>query len=178
MKITSVEPVSIDRFLFVQVHTDAGISGLGESGAWGHLEASEAALKKFGRYLEGENPFRIEHHWNVMYRSGHFRGAAIMSAISAIDIALWDIKGKALGVPVYELLGGKTRDCARVYNDWAAEFAASHTLLHCFDAGRQAADDYLRAATSVLTALQFCPVFNGSRQHETGQSEGCVVFPY
>jgi galactonate dehydratase len=115
MKITSVEPVSIDRFLFVQVHTDAGISGLGESGAWGHLEASEAALKKFGRYLEGENPFRIEHHWNVMYRSGHFRGAAIMSAISAIDIALWDIKGKALGVPVYELLGGKTRDCARVY---------------------------------------------------------------
>jgi len=115
VKITEVEPLPIDRFLFVQVHTDAGISGLGESGAWGHTEASEAALRKFGRYLVGQDPFRIEHHWNVMYRSGHFRGAAIMGAISAIDIALWDIKGKALGRPVYELLGGKTRDKARVY---------------------------------------------------------------
>jgi galactonate dehydratase len=115
MKIVAVEPLRIDRYLFVQVHTDDGIVGLGESGTWGHLEASEAALAKFGNYLVGQNPFRIEHHWNVMYRSGHFRGAAIMGAISAIDIALWDIKGKALGVPVYELLGGKTRDRARVY---------------------------------------------------------------
>jgi galactonate dehydratase len=72
-------------------------------------------LRKFGDYLVGQDPFRIEHHWNVMYRSGHFRGAAIMGAISAIDIALWDIKGKAFGVPVYELIGGKTRDKARVY---------------------------------------------------------------
>ena len=115
LKITRVEPLAIDRYLFVQIHTDAGITGLGESGAWGHLEASEAALRKFGVYLEGQDPFRIEHHWNVMYRTGHFRGAAIMGAISAIDIALWDIKGKALGLPVYELLGGKVRHKARVY---------------------------------------------------------------
>lgn len=115
MKITAVEPMRIGRYLLVQIHTDAGISGIGESGAWGHLEASQAALEKFGRYLVGQDPSRIEHHWQVMYRSGHFRGAAIMGAISAIDIALWDIKGKALGVPVYELLGGKTRHKARVY---------------------------------------------------------------
>jgi galactonate dehydratase len=115
MKITAVEPMLIDRYLYVQVHTDAGVVGLGESGTHGHLEASAAALRKFGDYLEGKDPFRIEHHWNVMYRSGHFRGAAIMGAISAIDIALWDIKGKAFGVPVYELIGGKTRDKARVY---------------------------------------------------------------
>jgi galactonate dehydratase len=115
MKITAVEPMLIDRYLYVQVHTDAGFVGLGESGTWGHLEASAAALRKFGDYLVGQDPFRIEHHWNVMYRSGHFRGAAIMGAISAIDIALWDIKGKAFGVPVYELIGGKTRDKARVY---------------------------------------------------------------
>ncbi len=115
MKIVAVEPLRIDRFLYVQVRSDDGIVGLGESGTWGHLEASEAALHKFGEYLVGEDPSRIEHHWNVMYRSGHFRGAAIMGAISAIDIALWDIKGKALGVPVYELLGGKTREKARVY---------------------------------------------------------------
>src|SRR5919206_98161 len=115
MKIVSVEPLLIDRYLFVQIRTDAGFVGVGESGTWGHLEASAAAIAKFGDYLVGQDPSRIEHHWNVMYRSGHFRGSAIMGAISAIDIALWDIKGKSFGVPVYELLGGKTRDKARVY---------------------------------------------------------------
>lgn len=115
MKITAVETRPIDRYLFIQVHTDAGITGIGESGAWGHLEASEAAIKKFGRYLVGKDPLRIEHHWQSMYRSSHFRGAAIMGGISAIDIALWDIAGKYFGVPVYQLLGGKVRDKARVY---------------------------------------------------------------
>ncbi|MBM3956943.1 MAG: galactokinase, partial [Gemmatimonadetes bacterium] len=115
MKITGVETLFLDRYLFVQVHTDAGIAGLGESGAWGFLEASEAALRKFGRYLVGQDPLRIEHHWQYMYRFSHFRGAAIMGAISAIDIALWDIAGKHFGVPVYQLLGGQVRDRARVY---------------------------------------------------------------
>jgi galactonate dehydratase len=99
----------------VQVHTDAGIVGLGESGTWGYLEASEKVVEKFAHYLVGEDPLRIEHHWQYMYRSSHFRGAAIMGALSAIDIALWDIAGKHFGVPVYQLLGGKTRDKARVY---------------------------------------------------------------
>ena len=115
MKITAVEPILIDRYLFVQVHTDAGITGLGESGAWGYLEASEAVVEKWANYLVGEDPLRIEHHWQYLYRSSHFRGAAIMGALSAIDIALWDIAGKHFGVPVYQLLGGKTRDKARVY---------------------------------------------------------------
>jgi galactonate dehydratase len=101
VKIVSVEPLMLDRYLFVEIRTDAGFVGLGESGTWGHLEASAAAISKFGDYLVGQDPSRIEHHWNVMYRSGHFRGAAIMGAISAIDIALWDIKGKSFGVPVY-----------------------------------------------------------------------------
>ena len=115
MKITAVEALLIDRYLFAKVHTDEGITGLGESGAWGHLEASEAAIKKFGRYLVGQDPLRIEHHSQYMYRFSHFRGAAIMGAISALDIALWDIAGKHFGVPVYQLMGGKTRDKARVY---------------------------------------------------------------
>ena len=115
MKITKVEPLSVDRFLFVKVHTDAGITGIGESGAWGFLEASKAAIEKFGRYLVGEDPMRIEHHWQYMYRFAHFRGAAIMGAISALDIALWDIAGKHFGVPAYQLMGGKVRDKARVY---------------------------------------------------------------
>jgi len=99
----------------VQVHTNAGITGLGESGAWGFLEASAAAVQTFRRYLIGQDPLRIEHHWNYLYRWAHFRGAAIMGALSAIDLALWDIAGKHLGVPCYQLLGGPTREKARVY---------------------------------------------------------------
>ena len=115
MKITRVEPLTVDRFLFVKIHTDAGITGIGESGAWGFLEASKAAIQKFGRYLVGEDPLRIEHHWQYMYRFAHFRGAAIMGAISAIDIALWDIAGKHFDAPAYQLLGGAVRNKARVY---------------------------------------------------------------
>jgi galactonate dehydratase len=115
MKITKVTPLMLDRYLLVQVETDAGITGLGESGAWGFLEASYSAIEKFGRYLVGEDPLRIEHHWQYMYRFSHFRGAAIMGALSAIDIALWDIMGKHFDTPVHQLLGGKVRDKARVY---------------------------------------------------------------
>ena len=115
MKITNVEPLMIDRYLFVRITADSGLVGIGESGSWGHLEASAAAIGKFGKYLIGKDPLRIEHHWQYMYRFSHFRGAAIMGALSAIDIALWDIMGKFFGVPVHQLLGGKTRDRARVY---------------------------------------------------------------
>ena len=115
LKITDIKVLPIDNYLFVQVHTDAGITGLGESGAWGYLEASGTVIETFKSYLIGQDPLRIEHHWQYMYRSSHFTGAVIMGAISAIDIALWDIAGKYFGVPCYELLGGKTRDKARVY---------------------------------------------------------------
>jgi galactonate dehydratase len=115
MRITSVEPIFIDRYLFVRVTTDTGIIGLGESGAWGYLEPSAAAVEKFADYLVGRDPLRIEHHWQYLYRWSHFRGAALMGALSAIDIALWDIAGKHFGVPAYQLLGGKVRDKARVY---------------------------------------------------------------
>jgi galactonate dehydratase len=115
MQITQVETIPVDRYLFVQVHTDEGIVGLGEVGTWGYLEAAEAVIEKWATYLVGQDPLRIEHHWQYLYRSMHFRGAAIMGALSAIDIALWDIAGKHFGVPVYALLGGKTRNKARVY---------------------------------------------------------------
>ena len=115
MKITDIRTIPVAQYLFVQVHTDEGITGLGESGSWGYLEASAAAVETFKRYLIGQDPMRIEHHWQYLYRWGAFRGAAIMGGLSAIDIALWDIKGKAFGVPCYELLGGKCRDKARVY---------------------------------------------------------------
>jgi len=115
MKITRVEAIHAGQFLFVRIETDRGIHGVGEAGAWGHIEASKTAVEKFAGYLQGQDPFPIEHHWNVMHRYAYFQGHAINSAIAAIDIALWDIKGKALQVPVYELLGGAVRRCARVY---------------------------------------------------------------
>lgn len=115
MKITDVKLIYAKHYLFVHVYTDAGIVGLGEAGNWGYLGATAAAIEKFTPYLIGKDPFRIEDFNQNFYRSVYFRGSVIMSAISAIDIALWDIKGKALGVPVYELLGGKTREKIRVY---------------------------------------------------------------
>ena len=111
MKITDLTLIPASKYLF----TDTGISGIGEVGAWGFIDAAAECLKKFRGYLVGKDPFQIEHHNQYMYRSMYFRGAILMSAISAIDIALWDIKGKALGVPVYELLGGRTRDKVRSY---------------------------------------------------------------
>ena len=107
MKITDVKLRFAKHYLFVQVYTDAGIVGLGEAGNWGYLQATAAAIEKFADYLIGKDPFRIEDFNQNFLRSVYFRGSVIMSAISAIDIALWDIKGKMANMPVYELLGGK-----------------------------------------------------------------------
>lgn len=126
MKITDIKthfvqsdiPTSeygLTGWLFTTIHTDEGITGIGESGAWGFLETSEQAIQTFRQYLIGENPLRRDHHWQYLYRNSHFRGAALMGALSAIDIALWDIAGKHYNAPVYELLGGKNREKARTY---------------------------------------------------------------
>ena len=115
MKITDIKVLPANAFLYVKVVTDEGLEGIGESGAWGFLNACAEAIETFKTYLIGQDPLQIEHHWQYMYRCFHFRGAAIMGAISAIDIALWDIAGKYLGVPVYQLLGGKCRDKIRTY---------------------------------------------------------------
>ena len=115
MKITKVEPLHVGQFMFARITTDGGLVGFGEAGAWGHIEASGAAIARFAEYLEGKDPFAIEHHWNVTHRFSYFQGLVVNAAISAIDIALWDIKGKALKVPIYELLGGSVRNKARIY---------------------------------------------------------------
>jgi galactonate dehydratase len=115
MRIASITPVRAGQFLFARVETDDGLQGIGEAGCWGALEAAEAAIAKFATYLRGRDPRPIEHHWNVMHRDAYYQGAAINGAISAIDIALWDLKGKQLGVPVYELLGGPVRTRCRTY---------------------------------------------------------------
>lgn len=115
MKIVNIRTRKIKHYLFVEIETDVGITGLGEAGNWGFIQSTELAILKFSEYLVGKNPFQIEDIFQNLYRAVYFRGSIIMSALSAIDIALWDIKGKALNVPVYELLGGRSRDKVRVY---------------------------------------------------------------
>lgn len=113
--IKSVVPLHVGQFMFVRIETDQGIVGYGEAGCWGQIKAAGTAIEHFATYLVGKSAFTIEHHWNVMHRFSFFQGLVVNAAISAIDIALWDIKGKALGVPIYELLGGACRTKARVY---------------------------------------------------------------
>jgi len=115
VKITNIEvyPVwgGFRNFLFVVVDTDQGYHGVGEAGITSRELAVIGAIEHFKPLLIGENPFRIEHIWQKLFRGGFFPAQRILTAaISAIDIALWDIKGKALGVPIYDLLGGKVRD--------------------------------------------------------------------
>lgn len=118
MKITKLTTYIVPpRWLFLKIETDEGISGWGEPVIEGRARTVEAAVHELSEYLVGKDPRRIEDHWNVMYRGGFYRGGPIlMSAIAGIDQALWDIKGKALGVPVHELLGGQCRDRIKVYS--------------------------------------------------------------
>ena len=159
MKITDVKLRFAKHYLFVQVYTDAGIVGLGEAGNWGYLQATAAAIEKFATYLIGKDPFRIEDYNQNFLRSVYFRGSVIMSAISAIDIALWDIKGKALGVPVYELLGGKTREKVRVYA----------SVMHLTEDKQELAKQYQQLQEMGFTAAKiFC---NGPTSSPDGKGE-------
>ena len=117
MKITDVKPfVHTDGFCFVKVETDEGLYGIGEAGLKRRGNAVAAVLSEFEPDLIGADPYRIEHLWQTMFRGGFFPGGVVQSAaVSAVDIALWDLKAKALDVPVYELLGGRTRDSVVCY---------------------------------------------------------------
>ncbi len=117
LKITKLETFLVKpRWLFLKVHTNAGIVGLGEPITEGRALTCAEAVKEIEPYLMGKDPRRVAHHWQAIYRHAFYRGGPILtSALSGIDQALWDIKGKALGVPVYELLGGPTRERVRVY---------------------------------------------------------------
>ena len=112
MKITQIKSfVAASGHFFVKVETDAGIYGLGEGGLSRRGLALAEVVRSFEPFLIGADPFQTEHLWQVMFRGAFFPGGVVQAAaVSAVDIALWDIKGKALNVPVYELLGGRTRD--------------------------------------------------------------------
>ena len=117
MKITALKTYLVPpRWLFLKVETDAGIVGWGEAVLEGHGETMAAKIAELEDFLIGTDASRIEDTWQKIYRNGCYRGGPVlMSAISGIDMALWDIKGKALGVPVHALLGGAVRDKVRTY---------------------------------------------------------------
>ncbi len=122
MKITDIKtfltyvPERGRNFTFVKIYTDEGLTGLGEGGINGKELAFKGLVDTYAPQLIGMDPTRIEHIWQTLWRSQFFRGGHIHSSVvAAVDIALWDLRGKALGVPVYELLGGLTREYARCY---------------------------------------------------------------
>jgi galactonate dehydratase len=115
MKIEKITPFLVDRFLLVRVYTDQGLIGNGEAGLWAHHELVYKAIQELSDYYIGKDPARIEHHYQVVSRDTHFMGAVLSAALSAIDIALWDILAKSVNLPVYQLLGGKCRDKIRVF---------------------------------------------------------------
>lgn len=117
MKITKLEVIKAKpRWMFLKMYTDTDIIGLGEPVLEGHCTSVEAVIKEFEEYLIGKDPMQIEHHVQALYRGGFYRGGPLMlSAISGIEQAMWDIKGKYYNCPVYEMLGGKCRDKIRMY---------------------------------------------------------------
>ena len=153
MKITGIEThyaaAKGRPWILIKVLTDEGIHGWGEATLEGKERAVIAAVGELARFLEGKDASRIEQHWHEMYRGAFWVGGPVLNtAISAVDHALWDIKGKALGVPVYELLGGKCRDRIRAYaNGWSR--------------GAQSPEEYAARAAEVVamgyTAIKWDP---------------------
>lgn len=117
LRITRLETMLVKpRWLFLKMHTDAGVIGLGEPILEGRAKTCAEAVREIEPYLIGKDPRLIMHHWQAIYRHAFYRGGPLLtSVLSGIEQALWDIKGKLLGVPIYELLGGPTRDRVRVY---------------------------------------------------------------
>jgi galactonate dehydratase len=115
MKIENIDSILAGNSHIVRITTDQGIDGIGQSGCWGYMEATDAVVKKFKDYLIGKDPLDIEHHWQYLYRVGPFRGSVINGALSAVDIALWDIKAKNFSTSVWQLLGGKVRNKIRLH---------------------------------------------------------------
>lgn len=158
MRIDQIETFTAVNWMMVRITTDDGVSGVGESTFFGWPGASENVVRSFESYLVGQDPLRTEHHWNTMYRSKSMRGGAIGGALSAIDQALWDIKGKHFGAPVWQLLGGKVRDAVRamlVLPTGTLDEVANHAL--------QAKRDGFTAVKCLLYQHEHAPMRHSER---------------
>lgn len=151
-KIEKIEPILWDRWLLIKIYCEDGTVGIGEGGVHGWQRPTKTMIEVMSDYLIGKNPDFIEHHYQWLYRSSHFMGSIVQGALSAIDIALWDIKGKRLGVPIYELMGGKTRDRVRCY---------MHVRGKTKD---ELVNSAIQAANEGFTAVRFTP-YNSETFH-------------
>ena len=147
-RIEKVETFLWDKWLLLKIHCEDGTVGIGEGGVHGWQRATQTMIETMEPYLLGKNPDHIEHHYQWLYRSSHFMGSVVQGALSAIDIALWDIKGKRLDVPIFDLMGGKTRDRVRCY---------MHVGSGDFGSAEDLAKDALNAAMQGFTAVRFTP---------------------
>jgi galactonate dehydratase len=161
---TPVHKTAGTNWLFVRIDTDAGISGWGEGSLQYKDAALEAEILDFGKFLEGKDPRRIDWIWSSLYRRVTWAGGPVsMSAISAIDLALWDLKAKSLEIPVWELAGGMHRDRVRVYaNGWFEELSEAVPGVPAETVARQGspqlhAEAALRLRDAGWTALKFYP---------------------
>jgi len=147
MKITRLDTFFVKpRWVFLKMSTDEGVTGWGEPVVEGWSHAVAAAVDEMGKYLVGQDPRRIEHHWQALYRGAFYRGGSVItSALSGIEQAMWDITGKWLGVPAYQLLGGAVRDKIRIYGHVHGETWGDYV-----ESGR-------RSLSRGFTAIKTCP---------------------
>jgi galactonate dehydratase len=170
MRIASVEVLGVGNEMtgehtLVRLTTDSEITGLGQSACWGYPKGVASVLGELAPLLIGADPFRIEHIWHLVYRYRPFRSNLLSAAVSAIDLALWDIKGKALELPVWELLGGRTRDRVR---------------LHALVGGgspEEISSSVNWAAGEGFTAVKFDPLVHGYEELPIGKlvSSACAM---
>ena len=158
-KIEKVETILWDRWLLIKIHCEDGTVGIGEGGVHGWQRPTKTMIETMEPYLLGKDPNLIEHHYQYLYRSSHFMGSVVQGALSAIDIALWDIKGKRLEVPIYDLMGGKTRDKVRCYMHVGAP--ADN------DTAEGLAQDALKTAQAGFTAVRFSPFPHDFHLHKS-----------
>jgi galactonate dehydratase len=152
MKIERIKPFLVDRCLLVRVYTDEGIVGNGEAGLWAHHPTVYRAIEELGEYYVGKDPLRMEHHFQVVSRNTHFMGAVLSAAMSAIDIAMWDILGKRANLPVHQLLGGRCRDKIRVFAGVGG------------DTPEERAESAMQGVSEGFTSLRTTPFLPGFEQ--------------
>jgi galactonate dehydratase len=163
MKIEKITPFLVDRFLLVRVYTDEGLVGNAEAGLWAYHKPVYEAIRELSDYYVGQDPRRIEHHYQVVSRDTHFMGAVLSAALSAIDVALWDILAKSVNLPLYQLLGGKCRDKVKVFANVSGESLA------------QRAESAAAWVAQGYTSLRTTPFFAGWEQQSSSQTIGAAV---
>ena len=169
MKITRLELIKIKpRWMFLKMYTDCDIIGLGEPILEGHTASVEAVVKEFEEYLIGKDPMQIENHLQAMYRGGFYRGGPLMmSAISGIEQAMWDIKGKYYNCPVYEMLGGKCREKIRMYTHIKrAGVAGEFSIDEMLSIAKQRLDDgYTALKYSIIPPIKTIENPENTKKH-------------